>query len=383
MNFDLSEDQRLLKDSVGRWLARSYAFEHRARILASPEGWSRATWAQMAELGLLGLPFAEADGGFAGGPVETMIVMEAFGHALVVEPYLPTVVLAGAVLRHGASAEQRRRLVPLITDGSLVLALAHGEPQARWHTADIATRAVEAAGGWRLSGAKSLVLHGESADRLIVSARTGGAPRDPNGIGLFLVDRKAPGVVVHGYPTQDGQRAAEIGFQDVRVPAEDVLGDVANGLPVDEHAIDEAIAAIAAEAVGAMEAALGMTVNYLKTRTQFGVPIGSFQALQHRAADMFIALEQARSMAFLAVMSAADDDGARRRRAMSAAKIQTAKSARFIGQEAIQLHGGIGMTMEYKVGHLFKRLTMIERQFGDLDHHFGCLAAAGSLLDDA
>lgn len=382
MNFDLSEDEQILRDSVGRWLAKSYAFEHRARILAAPEGWSRPAWAQMAALGLLGLPFAEEDGGFAGGPVAIMIVMEAFGHALVVEPYLPTVVLAGAVLRHCASAEQRRRLVPLITDGSLVLALAHGEAQARWNTADIATRAVAAAGGWRLSGAKSLVLHGQSADRLIVSARTGGGQRDPAGIGLFLVDRQAAGVVVQGYPTQDGQRAAEIGLHDVWVPAGDVLGDGSNGLPVVERAIDEAIAAIASEAVGAMEEALNMTVDYLKTRTQFGAPIGSFQALQHRAADMFIALEQARSMAFHAVMSAADDDAARRRQAMSAAKVQTARSARFIGQQAIQLHGGIGMTMDYKVGHLFKRLTMIERQFGDLDHHLGCLAAAGSLLDD-
>ena len=382
MNFDLSEDQQLLKDSVRRWLARSYSFEYRARTLASPEGWSREAWSQMAELGLLGLPFAEADGGFAGGPVETMIVMEAFGHALVVEPYVPTVVLAGAVLRHGASAEQRRRLVRLVTDGSLVVAVAHEESQARWNAADVATRAVAAADGWRLSGVKSLVLHGQSADRLVVSARTCGEQRDPKGIGLFLVDRKTSGVVVHGYSTQDGQRAAEIGLQDVWVPSEDTLGPVSDGLPVVERAIDEAIAATAAEAVGAMDAALAMTVEYLKTRTQFGAQIGSFQALQHRTADMFIALEQARSMALYAVMSVADDDPVRRRQAMAAAKAQTAKSARFIGQQAIQLHGGIGMTMEYKIGHLFKRLTMIERQFGDLDHCLGHLAAAGSLLDD-
>ncbi|CAH2598908.1 Pimeloyl-CoA dehydrogenase small subunit [Rhodovastum atsumiense] len=378
MNFDLADEQVMLGDSVSRWLSRSYGFDARARILVSSEGWSRTAWQQMAELGLLGLPFAEADGGFGGGAEETMIVMEAFGRALVVEPYLSGVVLAGAVLRLGASAAQRQDLIPRIAEGSLVLALAHTEAQARWDLANLATRAMATAEGWRLSGHKSLVLHGEAADRLIVSARTDAGEE----IGLFLVDPAAAGVLVEGYPTQDGQRAADITLQDVLVPATDMIGLPSQGLAVLEQATDEAIAAVAAEAVGAMAEALTLTVEYLKTRTQFGVAIGSFQALQHRAADMFIALEQARSMTFYAVMSLAEEDAGRRRRAIAAAKVQVAKSAKFIGQQAIQLHGGIGMTMECKVGHLFRRLTIIERQFGDTDYHLHRLAGEGSLLED-
>lgn len=381
MNFDLSEEQKLLKDTVERWLARSYDFETRSGIVAGSPGWSREAWSQMADLGLLGLPFGEEDGGFGGGAVETMIVMEAFGRALVVEPYLTSIVLAGAVLRHGASPRLRQALVPGIADASLIFAVAHDEAQARWDISNVATRAEAVEGGWRISGTKSLVLHAEAADRFIVSARTGGEQRDPTGIGLFLIDRTAPGVVVRGYATQDGQCAAEVHFENVRVSSDDVLGDPSRGFDILEQAIDEAVAAIASEAIGAMDEALAMTVDYLKTRAQFGVSIGSFQAVQHRAADMFVAIEQARSMALYAVMSVAEEDPIARRKAMSAAKVQIARSARFVGQQAIQLHGGIGMTMEYKVGHLFKRLTMIEKQFGDLDHHLDRLAVTGSLME--
>lgn len=380
MNFELSEEQVLLKDSVERTLARSYGFETRARILASPTGWSREAWAELAELGVLGLPFAAADGGFDGGPVETMIVMEAIGRALLLEPYLPTAVTAGAALRRGAGAELKARLVPQIAAGTLVLGFAHAEPQARWTLADVATTATRVAGGYRLTGRKSVVVGGGIADALLVSARTAGARTDADGIGLFLVDAKADGLTVTAYPTQDGRRAADIRLNDVLVADADVAGDPAGSLPAIAGAVDEGIAAVCAEAVGAMDEALAMTVDYLKTRTQFGAAIGSFQALQHRAADMFVALEQARSMALYAVMSVEEPDPARRAAALSAAKVQIGRSGRFIGQQAIQLHGGIGMTMEYKVGHLFKRLTMIDKEFGDVDHHLARLGDSDGLI---
>jgi pimeloyl-CoA dehydrogenase small subunit len=382
MNFDLSEEQSLLADSLAKWTARSYCFERRQKISESPTGRSAAVWAEMAELGLHGLPFSEEDGGFGGGPVETMLVMEAIGRALVTEPWLTGVVLCGAVLRHGASVEQRAELVAAIAAGELVLAPATMEAQSRSILSDVATRAEAVDGGWRLSGTKVLVPHGATADRFVVSARTSGDRLSPHGIGLFLVDRTAPGVTIVDYPTHDGMRAADVTFDDVVVGAEAVIGDPARGLAVLERAVDEAIAAVSAEAIGAMDRALALTVEYLKTRVQFGQPIGSFQALQHRAADMYVAVEQARSMALWATMSVAEEDVVTRRKAMAAAKIQVAKSARFVGQQAIQLHGGIGMTWEYEVGHLFKRLTMIERQFGDLDHHLDWLAATDGLLED-
>jgi len=383
MNFDLSEEQRLLADSLAKWAARAYDFDRRRAITESPAGRSPEVWAELAELGLHGLPFAEDDGGFGGGPVETMLVMEAFGRALVGEPWLDAVVLAGAVLRHGASPEQRAALVPAIVAGDLLLAPAWSELQSRWRLCDVVTRATPVAGGWRLDGAKTLVVHGAGADRFIVSARLDGDRTDPAGIGLFLVDRTAPGVGVIDRRTQDGGRAADVRFDGVSIAADAVIGDPRGGLPILERAIDEAIAAICAEAVGAMDEALAMTVEYLKTRVQFGQPIGTFQALQHRAADMFVALEQARSMTYWATMSVGEADAAARGAAMSAAKVQVAKSARFVGQQAIQLHGGIGMTWEYKVGHLFKRLTMIDKRFGDLDHHLDRLAAGDGLFATA
>ena len=380
MDFDLSDEQRLLRDSVERLLADRYGFEQRQAFAKTPEGWSREIWAQYAELGLLGLPFAEEHGGFGGGPVETMIVMEAIGRGLALEPYVATVVLGGGVLRHGGSDAQRAELVPRIADGSHVLSFAHSEPGARYNLADVSATARRDGASWVLDGQKGLVLHGDSADSLIVSARTAGARRDRQGIGLFLVDAGQQGVSRRGYPTQDGQRAAEIALDGVRVSAEAVIGDPENGLPLVERVVDDAIAALAAEAVGAMAAMHELTVDYLKTRRQFGVPIGAFQALQHRAVDMLIALEQARSMAYLATMMAAEDDAPERRRAMSAAKVQIGRSGRFVGQQAVQLHGGIGMTMEYKVGHYFKRVTAIDMLFGDADEHLARLAELGGLV---
>ena len=376
MDFDLSEEQRLLKESLDRLIGDRYAFEKRKSYAQGPEGWSRELWAQYAELGLLGLPFAEDYGGSAGGPVETMIAMEAFGRALALEPFLATVVLGGGFLRHG-SAEQCAALVPKIVDGSLTFAFAQTERHSRYDLADISTAAVRDGAGWVLDGEKGVVLHGDTADKLIVTARIGGGRRDRDGVAVFVVDGKAVGVSRRGYSTQDGLRASEISLTGVRVGPEDVLGEPGAGLPLVERVVDEAIAALCAEAVGTMSAMHELTVDYLKTRRQFGREIGSFQILQHRAVDMLIALEQARSMAMFATMMASDEDAAERRNALSAAKVQIGRSGRLIGQQAIQLHGGIGMTMEYKVGHYFKRVTMIDTMFGDADHHLRELARRG------
>jgi len=380
MDFELSAEQELLRDNVARLMKERYGFEARKTHQSGSPGWSKALWRDYAEMGLLGAPFAEADGGFGGGAVETMIVMEQFGKALALEPYLQTVVLCGALLKHAASDEQRSELIGAIAAGDLTLSFAYMEKQSSFDLNDVALTAAKDGGGFVLNGEKTLVGQGDSADKLIVSARVGGERRDRDGIGLFLVDGSAPGVTRRGYPTQDGQRGAEIGFADVRVASQDVLGPPGGALPAIERAVDETIAALAAEAVGAMSEALTMTVDYLKTRKQFGVTIGSFQALQHRASDMVVALEQARSMMFLAAMTASEENPKERSKTMSAVKAQIGRSAKFIGQQAVQMHGGIAMTYEYKVGHLFKRLTMIDVAYGDADLHVRRIAERGSLF---
>jgi len=377
MDFDLNDEQRMLKDSVDRLMADQYGFEQRKVLAKGEEGFSRKMWQQFAALGFLGLPFSEEDGGFGGTPVETMILMEAFGGGLVLEPFLASIVLGGGLLRHGGTKAQKQALLPGLIGGELLLAFAHTERFSRYDLSSVATTAKLDGDGFVLNGAKGVVLHGDSADTLIVSARLSGNDRDRDGIGLFLVDGKAAGVSRRGYATQDGLRAAEIELKNVRV-AKDV--QLKGGIELIERVTDEAIAALAAEAVGAMDKLQGMTIDYLKTRQQFGITIGSFQALQHRGAEMFIALEQARSMAILGAMSVQEADEAERRRTIQAVKIQIGRSARFVGQQAVQLHGGIGITMEYAAGHYFKRLTMIDTLFGDADHHLGKLAEAGGLL---
>ena len=306
-----------------------------------------------------------------------MIVMEAFGRGLVLEPYFATVVLGGGLIRRAGSAAQQTELIPLIAQGKLKLAFAHVERQSRWNLADVATTASPDGGSWVLNGAKSVVLHGDCADRILVTARVSGGRQDRDGIGLFLVEAGAPGVTRRGYPTQDGLRAAEITLDGARATP---IGEPGAALPVIEQVVDEAIAALAAEAVGVMAAMQETTLDYLKTRQQFGRAIGQFQALQHRAVDMLTAVEQARSMALFAAVMAGDADAAERRRAIAAAKVQIGRSGRHVGQEAIQLHGGIGMTMEYKVGHYFKRMTMIDQMFGDADQHLAELARLGGLF---
>ena len=380
MDFELSEEQRLLQESVGRLLTNRYGFEQRTAYMKEPGGFSRALWKQYADLGVLALPFAEEDGGIGGGAVDVMIVMEALGRALVLEPYLATVVLAGGVLRHAGSKAQRASLIPKIADGSLILALAHSERQSRYDLADVATSAKRDGAGYVLDGGKGLVLHGDSADKLVVSARVAGKPRDRDGIGLFLIDAKASGVSVRGYPTIDGLHAAEITLSGVKVGAESVIGEPGKALAVIERVVDEGMAALCAEAVGAMEVMHELTVDYLKTRRQFGVPIGNFQVLQHAAVDMLMATEQARSMAMLAAMMVEEPNAVERHKSIAAAKVQIGRSGRFVGKTATQLHGGIGMTMEYKVGHYFKRATAIDVLFGDADHHLAAIAKMGGLL---
>ncbi len=381
MDFDLSDDQRLLKESVDRLIADQYKFEQRKKYLTEPKGWSDAVYAQLAELGLLGLTFEETLGGFGGGPVETMIVMEAFGRGLVLEPFFPTVILGGGLLRRAGSPGLLGGLAPAITAGKLKLAFAHIERHSRYDLGDVATTARKEGGAWLLNGAKSVVLHGDTADKIFVTARTSGAQRDRDGVGLFLIDANAPGVSRRGYFNQDRLRAAEITLSNVRVSGDGVLGE--SMLPTIEHVIDEAIAALCAEAVGAMQVMHDTTLDYMKTRKQFGRTIGSFQVLQHRSVDMLVALEQARSMAMFAAVMAAEENPIERKRAIAAAKAQIGRSGHLIGEEAVQIHGGIGMTNEYSVGHSFKRMTMIGQMYGDADAHLAVLASLGGLFGKA
>lgn len=380
MDFDLSEEQRMLKESVDRLLEDRYSFEQRKTYTKAPDGWSRELWQQYADLGLLGVPFDSKYGGFGGGPVETMILMEAFGASLVLEPYFATVTLFGGCIRIAGTDAQMAALLPRIAEGKLLGAFAHSERNSRYDLADVQTTARKDGAGWVLDGEKTVVIHGDCADKLIVSGRISGGQRDKDGIGLFLVDAKAPGVTRKGYPTQDSLRAADITLKGVKVGAADVLGEPGKAFPIIERVAQSAIQALSAEAVGGMQEMLDITVDYLKTRHQFGVPIGSFQALQHRAVDMLVATEQARSMAMFAAMMVDEKDDIERAKSINAVKVHIGKSGRYVGQQSIQLHGGIGMTLEYKVGHYFIRSTMIEILFGDTDHHLAALARAGGLI---
>jgi len=380
MDFDLSEEQRLLKESVEGLLTDAYDFEQRKKYMSEKGGWSKTVWSRLAEQGLLGLPFAEADGGFGGGGVETMIVMGALGQALVVEPYLATVVIGGGFLRHGGSDAQKAAHVPGIIDGSKTFAFAQVEKNSRYDLFDVTTTAKKKGDGWVIDGEKFVVLNGENADTLIVTARTKGERRDKSGVGVFLVPGNAKGVVRKSYPTQDGLHAADISFTGVEVGADAAIGNPNDGLALIERVVDDARVALCAEAVGAMDESLKTTVEYIKTRKQFGVAIGSFQSLQHRASDMFVATEQARSMSMFATMATDFTDAKERANAIAAAKVQIGKSAKFVGQQSIQLHGGIGMTMEAKIGHYFKRLTMIENTFGDTDYNLRRVADGGGLV---
>ena len=372
MDFEPSDDQRLLLESVSRMLADNYSFAQRKTYIAQPEGWSPAIWSQFAELGLLGLPFPEQYGGYGGGAQETMLTMQAFGKALVVEPFFPTVVLGGTAIMTAGTNAQKQAILPAIAEGSLKMAFAHSERQARYDLNDVVTTAKRDGSAWILDGSKTVVAHGDSADKLVVSARTSGDRHDADGITLFLVDTNAQGVARRGYVTRDETRAADVSLSNVRVT--EVLGEVGKGLAIVEKIVEAGIAATAAETVGAMEAMNDMTLEYSKTRVQFGQPIGTYQVVQHRLADMFMTQEQGRSMAMLATMSLDNADPVERAHDLAMAKVGVGQAGRYVSQSAVQMHGGIGMTEEYAVGHYFRRCMVIERLFGDPAYYLNRLA---------
>jgi alkylation response protein AidB-like acyl-CoA dehydrogenase len=370
MNFDFSEEQTMLRDSVARFVHDDYDFDRRRAIVASDDGMSRENWQTFAELGWLSVPFAEEHGGFGGGPVDVMVMMEEFGRGLVVEPYFATVVLFGGLLRAAGSEVQQAQYIPGIIDGSTLGAFAYIERQSRYELTDVATRAAADGDGWVINGEKVAVLNGANADTLIVSARTAGEQYDADGISLFIVAADAPGIERVDYRMMDGQKVANIVFRDVRVAADALLAGNGNGGGTGAIArvVQEALVALGAEALGLMGQLNTKTLEYTKTREQFGVAIGSFQALQHRMVDTFMSYEQAKSMVYRAVC-ALDNGDADAGRTIHAMKVMIEKCGRHIFEEAIQLHGGMGLTDELDIGHYAKRLMMINATLGDGDYH--------------
>ena len=369
MDFSFTDEQNLLQESVARFIQNDYDFETRQKNCSESAGFSTGNWNTFAELGWLGVPFSEADGGFGGSAVDTMILMEQFGRGLVVEPYLPSVILAGGALKVGGSATQKEKLLAGIIDGSLQGAFAYAEPQSRFNLADVATTAVADGDSFKLSGHKAVVLNAQNADLIVVTARTSGEQRDEAGISIFVLDADTAGITRRDYPTVDALRASELILENVSVSKDNLLGQLGEGFALVEQVIDEAILAIGAEAVGAMEVLYKDTVEYCKTREQFGQPIGKFQVLQHRMVDMFMEHEQSKSILFMAAIRLDEGYGPVAQKAVSALKVQLGKSARFVGQSAVQLHGGMGMTEELNIGHYFKRLTSILTLFGNADFH--------------
>jgi len=371
MDFTFTQEQQQFSDALRRWVAKDYTFDDRKKIVRSDSGVSDAAWSTLAELGMTALPIPEEQGGFSGSAIDMLVVMQELGRGIVIEPYFATVLgaeflkLAGG---HDAVLEQ-------VASGELKLAAALGEKQSRHDLFDIATTASANADGYLINGTKTVVIHGAQAGKIIVSARSAGAQRDTDGISLFIVDADASGLSIRDYRTIDCQRAADITFDKVQVSATALLGKLGAGWDVLDAASDYGVTLLCAEAVGAMEALNAATLEYMKTRQQFGVPIGKFQALQHRMAEMFMQLEQARSMATLAAVKVSSSDVDERRRTVSAAKARVGKAMKYVGQQAVQLHGGMGVTNELPAAHHFKRLTMIELTLGDTDHHLARFVA--------
>jgi alkylation response protein AidB-like acyl-CoA dehydrogenase len=366
MDFNTTDEQTMLRDTVARYLADTYSFDARMKTVHGGSGWNPAVWKAFAEeLGILGAPFAEAHGGLGGGAVENMIVMEEIGRALVIEPYLPTVVIAGGALKAtgGALADA---VIPEIIAGNAIIAFAYAEPQGRYNLADLRTTAKSDGAGYLLNGHKSVVYSAPYATHLLVTARSGGAQRDQDGVSLFLIPANAKGVTRRDYPTVDGSAASEVYFENVAVGAEHRIGGEGSALPLIEQIVDEATAAVCAEACGVTRVLHATTLDYAKQRKQFGKAIGDFQVIQHRLVDMFMEVEQAVSITLMATLKL---DTAERAAAVSAAKSKVGKACKFVGQNAVQIHGGIGISNELAVGHYFKRSTMIEGQFGSVDHH--------------
>ncbi len=368
MDFNFTEEQNMIRDSLSRLIREQYDFETRRGVVTSEAGWRPEMWAQFAELGLLAAPFSEEDGGLGGDAVDAMVVMEEFGKGLVLEPFLPSVVCGGGFLKHGGSAAQKEEFLSGIISGEAVFAWAYAEPQSRFNLADITTTARANGSSYTLNGHKAVVMGAPWATHFVVTARTSGERFDTDGISAFIVPKTASGITTRDYPTVDGFRASEVYFENVEVSGDAMIGAEGSALPLAERVRDEAIAAICAEASGAMQVLHGQTVEYAKNRKQFGVPISSFQVLQHAMVDMFIEHQQSLSMTYQVTLRLGEDDVSRMK-AASAAKVQIGKSARFVGQNAVQIHGGMGVTDELAASHYFKRLTMIDTQFGNVDYH--------------
>ncbi len=368
MDFNFTDEQSMLRDTVASYLTDHYGFDQRQAATESGSGRRPQVWRAFAEeLGILGAAFSEEQGGLGGGAIENMIIMEEIGKQLVVEPYLGTVVIGGGFLKHSGAAIASEMIGKIIS-GEALIAFAYAEPTGRYNLADLSTKARRDGDSYVINGRKAVVVGAPWATQLVVTARTAGGRRDAQGVSVFLVDKDAPGITTQDYPTVDGGRASEVTFDGVRVPAERLLGEADQGLPLVERVVDEAIAAVCAEAVGTMRRMHEQTVDYARQRRQFGAPIASFQVLQHRMVDMFMAVEQAVSMTYMATLKL-DEADAERAKAASAAKVQIGRGARFVGQNAVQIHGGMGMTNELAVGWYFKRATMIEGLFGSVDHH--------------
>ncbi|MEO0419177.1 MAG: acyl-CoA dehydrogenase family protein [Pseudomonadota bacterium] len=368
MDFNFTEEQDMVRDGLSRMVREQYDWETRQKAIASEDGWSPQVWAQLAELGILGMPFSEEVGGFGGGAVDAMVVMEEFGKGLVVEPFVPTVVCAGGFLKHAGTEAQQEEHLSAIIGGERVFAFAYGEPKGRFDYSDIGTTAKKDGDGYVINGHKAVVIGAPWASHLIVTARTGGSRREAEGVSVFVVDKSASGISTRDYATVDGRRASEVYFENVSVPADALIGEEGGAIPLIELVTDEAIAALCAEACGAMKVAHAQTLEYSKQRKQFGVPIGKFQVLQHRMVDMYTAYETAVSLTYLATLKLGEEASVRMRH-VSAAKVGVGQSARLVGQDAVQIHGGNGVTDEYQIGHYFKRLTLFDTEFGNVDHH--------------
>jgi alkylation response protein AidB-like acyl-CoA dehydrogenase len=377
MDFNYTEEQTMLRDTVARYLADTYTFDARMKTVDGDAGWNPAVWKAFAQdLGILGAPFSEAHGGLGGGALENMIVMEELGRALVIEPYLSTVVIGGGFLKAvgGAVADT---VIPQIIDGKVLIAFAYAEPQGRYNLADLRTTAKKDGAGYVINGHKAVVYGAPWATHFIVTTRSSGGQRDKDGVSVFLIPADTKGITRRDYPTVDGSRAAEVYFENVVVGADALLGGEGKGLPLVEQIVDEATVALCAEACGVTRTLHALTLDYAKQRKQFGKAISEFQVLQHRMVDMFLEVEQAVSMTLMATLKI-DEAPVERAKATSAAKIKIAKACKFTGQSAVQIHGGMGITTELSTGHYFKRATMIESQFGSMDHH---LARYEALMD--
>jgi hypothetical protein len=367
VDFSFTDEQSMLRDTVASYLADHYSFDQRHAMLAREPGWSPAIWKAFAEeLGILGAPFSEELGGLGGGPIENMIVLQEMGRSLVVEPYLGTVVIGGGFLKHSGYAGAEA-LIGQIVEGRAIFAFAYAEPQGRYNLADLKTTAKKDGAGWTLNGAKAVVIGAPYATHLIVTARTGGGQRDQEGVSVFIVEKGAAGVSTRDYPTVDGFRASEVTFENVKLGADALVGPEGHAMSLIEKVVDEAVVATCGEACGVLAKLHEGTLEYTRQRKQFGQPISAFQVLQHRMVDMFIQVEQSVSMTYMATIKL--DHEAERAKAAAAAKVQIGKACKFVGQNAIQLHGGMGMTDEMAIGHYYKRASMIEAQFGNTDHY--------------